>query len=309
LDALVATDALALRRPPPVDSALLVVAVLAAATSGPLSAAIVAPALAISFWRCGLAAVATIPFAWASHRTHIRDLGSRERRLMLASGALLAAHFATWITGIRMTSVASATALVATQPVWAVIVARRAGVRTTRAIWLGMAIAFVGILLVTGVDLGGGTTALVGDGLALLGGIAAAIYTTVGERARQSVAATPYNAVVFAVAAFALLLACLVSGQPLGGYSARDWLLILGLTAGAQLLGHSLVNRVVRTTSATVVSLALLFEVPGAVLIAALWLGQSPTPLVLPAILLLFAGLVVVIWSGTRGVPTESPPG
>jgi drug/metabolite transporter (DMT)-like permease len=57
------------------------------------------------------------------------------------------------------------------------------------------------------------------------------------------------------------------------------------------------------------VSLALLFEVPGAVLIAALWLGQSPTPLVLPAILLLFAGLVVVIWSGTRGVPTESPPG
>ena len=64
----------------------------------------------------------------------------------------------------------------------------------------------------------------------------------------------------------------------------------------------------VQTTSATVVSLALLFEVPGAVVIAALWLGQAPTLLVLPAMVLLFAGLTLVIWSGTRRTPTESPP-
>ena len=50
----------------------------------------------------------------------------------------------------------------------------------------------------------------------------------------------------------------------LGGYSAPTWLQLLALTLGAQLLGHSLFNLVLRTTSADRgVSLALLFEVPG----------------------------------------------
>jgi drug/metabolite transporter (DMT)-like permease len=65
---------------------------------------------------------------------------------------------------------------------------------------------------------------------------------------------------------------------------------------------------VLRSTSATVVSLAVLFEVPGAILIAALWLGQVPPLAILPAVVLLFAGLVLVIRSGGSGLPTETPP-
>ncbi len=63
-----------------------------------------------------------------------------------------------------------------------------------------------------------------------------------------------------------------------------------------------------RTTSATVTSLAILFEVPGAILIAALWLGQVPPVSILPAVLLLFVGLVLVIRAGDSRVPSETPP-
>ncbi len=301
-----AARALELGRPSGVDGALLAIAALAAATSGPLSAAIAAPALAISFWRCALAALVTAPFAWRARST--AACSARDRRLMALSGVLLAGHFATWITGVRLTSVAAATALVATQPVWAVLIARRAGVRTTPTTWAGIVVAVAGILLVTGVDVAGGARAITGDLLALLGGVLAAAYVSVGERVRQRVPASPYNAFVFGTAALVLLVCALVGRQPLVGYSAYDWVLLLALTGGAQLLGHSLVNRVVRTTSATVVSLALLFEVPGAALIAGLWLGQTPTPLLLPAIALLVLGLFLVIRSGTRRTPTESPP-
>ncbi len=71
--------------------------------------------------------------------------------------------------------------------------------------------------------------------------------------------------------------------RDLVGYDSKTWLQLLALTLGAQLLGHSLFNLVLRTTSPTVVSLALLFEVPGAALIAAVFLGQSPPLAVLPA--------------------------
>jgi drug/metabolite transporter (DMT)-like permease len=102
-----------------------------------------------------------------------------------------------------------------------------------------------------------------------------------------------------------LLVVCLIGRQPLAGYSGDDWLRILAITAGAQLLGHSVFNRVLRTTSPTVVSLAILFEVPGAALIAAIFLHQHVRLEQLPAAALLLAGLALVIRSGARAMPAE----
>jgi drug/metabolite transporter (DMT)-like permease len=299
----VATSTQPLHRPTVVDGVLLTVAVLAAATSGPFTAAIAAPAMAVAFWRCSLAAVATAPFARG-----LRIVGRREARLLLVSGVFLALHFATWLPALRLTSVATATALVATQPVWAVVIARVTGVRLPRRTYVGVVVAFFGVVVLTGVDVSGDPKALLGDLLAMTGGFFAAAYVSVGERARQSLPTNAYNTVVYGVSGVVLLVLCLVGGQALAGYSARDWLLILALTVGAQLLGHSLTNRVLRTTSATIVSLAYLFEVPGATLIAALWLGQGVPLDLLPALLLLFTGLVIVIASATRRTPTESSP-
>ena len=297
-----------LLRPPALDLGLLAIAVLAVSTSGPLVAATTAPALAIAFWRSILGSAVTAPFGLRAARARIAGTSRREWLLMLAAGGLLGAHFATWVPSLRYTSVASATALVATQPIWAALLARRAGVRLSRRAWIGIAVAFSGVLALTGVDVATDPVSLIGDGLALAGGMLSAGYVTVGERARKSVPASQYNAAVYAIAAGGLLLCCLIGRQPLVGFSAHDWLLILALTAGAQLLGHSLVNTVLETTPATVVSLAILFEVPGAVLFASWWLGQTPTLALIPAILLLFVGLAMVIWSGAPRVPTESPP-
>jgi drug/metabolite transporter (DMT)-like permease len=101
---------------------------------------------------------------------------------------------------------------------------------------------------------------------------------------------------------------CVIGGQALTGFSLQAWVLILALTLGAQLLGHTLINKVLATTSATVVSLAILLEMPGATVIAAVTLGQLPPPGIIPAVALMFAGIVLVIRAGSRTVPSESPP-
>ena len=57
------------------------------------------------------------------------------------------------------------------------------------------------------------------------------------------------------------------------------------------------------------VSLAILFEMPGAALIAAIWLGQHPPWGVVPAALLLLAGVAIVVDSDRRRAgPVEAPP-
>ena len=89
----------------------------------------------------------------------------------------------------------------------------------------------------------------------------------------------------------------------------QAWLLIVALTAGAQLLGHTLINKVLATTSATVVSLAILFEMPGATIIAAVALQQVPPWGLIPAVVLMFVGIVMVIRAGSgRDVPSETSP-
>ena len=129
---------------------------------------------------------------------------------------------------------------------------------------------------------------------------------TAGSEVRRSVSTTTYTALCYATTALLLLPVCLLGGQALSGYEADDWVKLVALTAGAQLLGHSLFNRVLKTTSPTVVSLSILLEIPGAALIAAVFLGQTPPLLAVPAAVLLVTGLGLVIRaSSSPSIPVE----
>jgi drug/metabolite transporter (DMT)-like permease len=284
----------------------MVVALLAVSTSGPLIAASAAvPALAIAFWRNALAGAVLLPWTVVRRRAELRSLDARERRLALLAGVMLALHFGTWIPAVQHTSVASATALVATQPVWAALIDTVRGKHVPRRVWTGIGIAIAGALLLTGADVQVSGRALLGDGLALLGGLFAAAYMTAGGEVRRSVTTTTYTALCYSSTAVLLLGACLLGRQALSGYDGRDWVRLLALTAGAQLLGHSLFNVVLRRVSPTVVSMSILFEIPGAAVIAALFLSNQRVPLLaLPAAALLVAGLAVVI----SGNPAETAP-
>jgi drug/metabolite transporter (DMT)-like permease len=246
-----------------------------------------------------------IPVALATRRAELRMLGRRGWGLCLLAGTLLAGHFAAWVPSVTLTSVASSTALVATQPVWAALLARASGQHVGRPVWVGILVAVAGAGMVTGADVTLSARAVGGDVLALLGGILAAAYVTAGAAVRVRISTTSYTTVCYSACALLLALVCVLAGQPLAGYPAGTWVKLAALTVGAQFLGHSLINVVLRSTSPTVVSLAIHFEAPGAALIAAVWLGQLPPVSALPGIVVLLVGLAVVIRAGARAVPVE----
>jgi drug/metabolite transporter (DMT)-like permease len=290
---------------------LLGVAVLAVSTSAPLIRGAAAPTLAIAFWRNVLAlpAVGGWVLAQRREREGWSDRTAEERRLSRVAGLLLAVHFATWVPSLSFTSVASSVALVATQPVWAALIAHRRGDHVGRGTWVGISLAFAGALLLTGVDVSISGRALFGDLLALMGGVFAAAYVTVGADVRRTVSTGSYAFACYATAAAALLVVCLVGRQSLWGYDAETWWAIGGLVIGAQLLGHTLVNRVLRSITPTIVSVAILFEILGATLIARLAFGETPPAAAWPAALLIAAGVVVVVRSDDDASDLVEPGG
>ncbi|MGW2869251.1 DMT family transporter [Kitasatospora sp. NPDC001225] len=285
---------------PTLDLLLLAVSIGGISLSGPLISATAAPALAIALWRNVMSVGVLGPYALLRHRAELRGIGRRALLLAVAAGALLAVHFALWMPSLRMTSVASATALVTTTPLWTILLMRLMGVRAPRLVWLGTVVAFAGVLVLTGVDLSLSPRALVGDALALAAGLAAAGYMLLGAEVRKTVSTTAYTLVCYATTAVVLLGICLVAGTPLAGWPAGVWWQIVLLMVAAQLLGHSLSNRVVRSLGPSVTSTAILMETPGAALIAALWLGQWPPAAAYPAVVLILLGLVLVARGGRR---------
>jgi drug/metabolite transporter (DMT)-like permease len=283
---------------------LVVVGVMGASLSAPIAAATAAPALAIGFWRNAFGAAATLPYVAARRRRRmLRGISRRSWAAALLAGVLLAVHFGTWLTSLRMTSVAAATALVCTTPIWIVAYDLLRGRTVRRAVLGGTVLAVAGGVAITGVDAAASTRALAGDGLAVLGAIAVAGYMAAGERARRDTTNAEYTLVAYVTCALALVPVILLAGDALAGYETRTWVELVVLTLSAQLLGHSALNAALPRVGATAVALALLFEVPGATLVAWVWPGQTPSAWVIPGTALMLAGLAVVVRAG-GGTPS-----
>ncbi|TKJ34222.1 DMT family transporter [Blastococcus sp. CCUG 61487] len=285
----------AVHRPGPRDVGLIAVGVVGISLSAPLTTLVTAPMLALAFWRNAAGAAALLPVLLTRERSTLTGLRWRDLRSSVVAGLFLAAHFAAWLPSLSMTTVAASTALVTTTPIWTALVARLSGVRLPAAVWWGLVLAVLGVALIAGVDIAVSTEALLGDGLALLGAIFAGGYVLAGAHARQRLATSAYAVVCYSVCALAIAVSAVVVDAPLTGFKARDWWLIAAITVAAQLMGHTLLNVVLSRVGPTVVSLAVLLEVPGALLFALVLLGQVPPLLALPGVALVVVGVALVV--------------
>jgi drug/metabolite transporter (DMT)-like permease len=280
---------------------LLAVGVIAVSFSAVLVRLAHAPGLAQAFYRCAFAAAVLVPIGVVRRREAYRALSQAQGALAWVSGLFLGAHFATWIPSLSYTSVAASTVIVTTQPLWVALFGRIAGERTSRRAVVGIAVALVGTLAITGGDLGGGGRALVGDLLALAGAICAAVYVLVGRKLRQDLSVVVYTSIVYTTAAVALAMSMAVSGTRFVGYPAKTWLLFVLMTIGPQFLGHSVFNYVLGNVRASVVAIAVMAEPVGATLLAMAILGETPSlGAVLGGVLILGGVYVAIASEGSR---------
>jgi len=257
-----------------------------------------ASSLAIAAYRLGLATLILLPLAWMRHRRELEALKPADWGWMVASGLFLAIHFATWITSLEHTSVASSVVLVSTSPLWVALAARIfLDEPLTPSLLAGLALALGGSMVISFAE-SGSTQAprpLLGNALALAGAVAVSGYWLIGRRLRSRMSLIPYVTLVYGSAALFLLLASVFFHQPLAGYKPATcgWLLLLALVP--QLLGHSAFNWSLAHLSAAYVAIATLGEPIGAAVLAFLFLGETPSILKIAAAALILGGILLAL--------------
>lgn len=273
--------------------------VLGVASSGPLIAgtlgATSVTALAIAFWRNGIAAVVMATPTLVREPRRFGSITAREFRWSLAAAVALALHFACFITSLQLTSVAAATALVCLQSAWIAVIQLFRGTRHRWQVLAGLGVAFGGVVAITGFDMGSSPTALLGDLLAVAGGALAGLYTLAGGKARQSMTTGTYTALCYGMCSVLVAVLALASGQPLAGFEAQGWLGIAAITVCAQLVGHTAFNHLLATMSPLLVSMIILLEIPGAALLAAVFLGETLPGGTYTGLGLILVGLAIVV--------------
>jgi drug/metabolite transporter (DMT)-like permease len=273
---------------------LLTLVIIGIGTSGPVIALSTMPILALIFWRNLGGFFLVLPWAFRD-----LDLKRAEVRIgikfSLLSGIALALHFIGFFIAMRYTSVAVGTALTALQPIFAAYFVKRLGGMIPKRTWTGMSIAFVGVVIITGVDLTISRRAFSGD-LAAIGCAAlAAMYVVLGARARESVSTATYTSIAYLTCSLISLGFALAVGTELVDFEVREWLLLIALIAGAQILGHTILNFTLNSLSPAIASLVVFFEVPVSAILAFWWLDQLPPLGTVPGLILILVGCRVFL--------------
>ncbi len=270
----------------PTPRIAVLIGVLFTSTSAILIRLSDAPPLAIAAWRMTFSALLMlVPMVWSIVPARIplgapRRLRGTDLLWCIASGFFLALHFASWITSLSFTSVAAATVLVDTHPIFIVVLSSLFLKEKVRRLSLGLIlIALAGsVLLAVEPGSGAGGT-LYGNGLALFGAIAVSGYLMIGRIVRPRLGVTQYTFLVYASAAAMLLGVCLITGTPVSGFSPVNYLLFAGLAVFPTLLGHSVFNWALRYLPPIFISISVLGEPVLATCMALLVFSEVPTAL------------------------------
>jgi drug/metabolite transporter (DMT)-like permease len=283
-----------------------------------------ATSLVIAAGRLTVASIVLLPIAWTHHRAELAGLTRKQWLLSLLSGVFLAVHFATWISSLEYTTVASSAVLVSTTPLWvAVFTPIFLKEKVRPGVVMGMAVALVGGLTIGLSDmctLTGGRLvcpdldtlsqgeAFLGNLLALAGALAATGYFLIGRRLRERMSLVSYVSVVYAMAAIVLIGWMFAAGQKPWGLPPRTylWIVLLGLVP--QLIGHSTFNWALGYLSAAFVSITLLGEPIGSTILAMILLDEVPSILKIIGGVLILAGIYLSARSPAPVSADQPPP-
>jgi len=262
------------------------------------------PGTSSAFYRVFIASLVLVPWRLATLRgpsDRLKAQSSASRRsvvLALAGGVFFGLDLALYNSAVMRTAATVATLLGNNSPIFVglgswLVFGRRPG----RRFWGGLVLALSGsatVMMANFSTHGTAGGAAVGNVMALGAAFFFAGYLLLTERVREEMDTLTFSSLAIVGSVVTLLVTCLVAGAPLGGFSGRTWLALLGLGLISQLGAYLGLAYALGHLPVTITSVSLLAQVPLTALLAVPLLGEQLSVSYVVGGMLVLTGIYIV---------------
>lgn len=284
---------------------ILVLALLSVSTSSIIARFLPdVSAVVISFWRLAFAAF----FVWiyTAFYRQIR-IDKKNYKLYVFSGLFLALHFTCFYAAVKLTSIANATLLGITAPMFTILFERLILKRKLNpSILIGLVFALCGTIIIASSGFVLNDSSLLGKLFGMSAALFIALVYILADKLRVDSNTIAYTRLLYTIAAFFLLIISVLSGESIFAIHSIDlvWLAALGIVP--TILGHSLFYYAIKYTSPTIIASVPLGEPIIASILAWLFFLEKVPIITLAGGILILFGVYFIIANSSRATLTEN---
>lgn len=274
---------------------VLVVALLAVSTSSVMARFLPeVSSIVIALWRLVFASFAVWLYSFFKPQNKINKQNIVP---FILSGFFLGLHFVCFYQAVKLTSIANATLLGITAPMFTLLIERFVFKRKFKKIvFIGFALALIGTIMTTGLTFSLTTDSELGKLYGLSAALCIAIVYLLANKIRAETSTVAYTRLLYLIAALFLFVIASASGENIFELNKSDYLWLLALGLIPTILGHSLLYYGIKFTSPTIIASVPLGEpVIASILAWMLFVEKVPFITLVGGILILFGVYLIIV--------------
>ena len=209
------------------------------------------PAITMAFWRMLVASAVLWIY---SIFINSKPLKKDSLVLVALAGIFLGLHFACFFWGVRNTSIANATLLGNTGPLFTVVLTLMFYRDISKKVFFYLIITMFGVFLIYRSDFYHNPNSSLGNIVSLLSGFCIAIVYMIAKNIRKKNNNISYGRTLFFFAAVTIGVICFVTNESVLSFESKDlkWFLFLGIVPS--ILGHNSLNYALKYLSPTAIA-------------------------------------------------------
>lgn len=253
-----------------------------------------APGIVCAFWRMTLSSILTLLIMVVSGEY---KWIFKFNPLIVISGLSLAIHFTFWMESLRMIPVALSTTIVNLHPIFSSIIGKFMGERISRKRLTGIFTSIIGsTIMVTGVrGLNISEISFPGVIYALIGAASFSIYLSANKSLRKEMSTQALTTFVYGIGGIVTLTYILANNINFTSYTINTWIYITLLTIIPMLMGHTLLNYLLRSLGLITVATSTLGEPIISTILAYIVLGQTIDNIKILSMIVTLIGIYLAI--------------
>lgn len=244
------------------------------------------------FYRMFIGTLGILPL-WYFRRRPLHDWHSV--KIAALCGFIFACDIALWNTSIMLSKAAISTLLANLAPVWvglgAIFFLKE---KPGRIFWIGTLVALIGVAVIVGIDKVFSSKLSVGNLLAIIASLFYGTYLLTVRKGRVSLDTVSFTAISMISSSIVLLLICLFTASPLGGFGFKTWTALAGLGLISQLGGWLAINYALGHIKPTAASVSLLSQSVFTAIFSIPLLGEYLTWVEIVGALIVLIGIFMV---------------